>query len=151
MIRKAHVGDIKDIQELINFYAKKDEMLPRSLNELYENLRDFFVYEEKGKVVGCVALHVTWEDLAEVRSLAVLASSQKKKVGSALVNAAFEDAKKLKVKRVFALTYVPLFFEKFGFKKVDHSNLPHKIWSECIKCVKFPDCEEVALVIDLQD
>ena len=149
MIRKADVEDIKYIQELINFYAKNDQMLPRSLNELYENIRDFFVYEKDGKILGCAALHVAWEDLAEIKSLAVLESKQKQKIGSLLINAVFEDAKKLKVKRIFALTYVPSFFEKFGFRKIAHSKLPHKIWSECIRCVKFPDCEEIALVKDV--
>ncbi len=149
MIRKATLEDIKDIQELINCYAKKDEMLPRSLNELYENIRDFFVYEKGGKVLGCVALHVTWEDLAEIKSLAVFEAKQKQKIGTSLVKAAFEDAEKLKVKSIFALTYVPAFFEKLGFKRVGHSQLPHKIWSECIKCVKFPDCQEIALVKDV--
>jgi len=149
MIRKAAINDVKDIQELINFYAKKDKMLPRSVNELYENIRDFFVYEKNGKVAGGVALHISWEDLAEIKSLAVAESKQKQKIGTALVDAGLEDAKRLKVKRVFALTYVPKFFEKLGFKKVEHSELPHKIWSECIRCVKFPDCEEVALVKDI--
>lgn len=149
MIRKATVGDIKAIQELINFYAKLDKMLPRSLNELYENIRDFFVCEQEGKVAGCVALHVTWEDLAEIRSLVVAESIQKKKLGTELVDAAIADAKKLNIKRLFALTYVPSFFEKLGFRKIEHSELPHKIWSECIKCVKFPDCEEIALVKDI--
>lgn len=146
MIRKADIRDLKKIQELINFYAKQDKMLPRSLNELYENIRDYFVYEKDGEIAGCCALHVTWEDLAEIKSLAVAEAKQKHKIGTELVKAAFEDAKRLKVKRVFALTYVPKFFEKFGFKKVEHSELPHKIWSECIKCVRFPDCEETALV-----
>lgn len=149
MIRKADIGDLKKIQELINFYAKQDKMLPRSLNELYENVRDYFVYEKDGEIAGCCALHVTWEDLAEIKSLAVSEAKQKHRIGSELVKAAFEDAKRLKVKRVFALTYVPVFFEKFGFKKVEHSELPHKIWSECIKCVKFPDCEETAMVKDV--
>jgi len=149
MIRKATVRDIDSIQELINFYAEKDKMLPRSLNELYENIRDFFVYEKDGKVLGCAALHVAWEDLAEIKSLAVAESKQKKKIGSMLVESVFEDARNLKVKRIFALTYLPTFFERFGFKKVAHSKLPHKIWSECIKCVKFPDCEELAMVIDI--
>ena len=149
MLRKATVEDVKTIQELINFYAKKDQMLPRSLNELYENIRNFFVYEKDGKILGCVALHVTWEDLAEIKSLAVLESEQTKNIGTLLVKAVFEDVKKLKIKRIFALTYVPSFFEKFGFRKIDHSELPHKIWSECIRCVKFPDCQEIALVKDL--
>ncbi|MEE8317861.1 MAG: GNAT family N-acetyltransferase, partial [Candidatus Omnitrophota bacterium] len=95
MIRKATIEDIKDIQELINFYAKKDQMLPRSLNELYENIRDFFVYERDGKVLGCAALHVAWEDLAEIKSLAVAESREKEGIGSSLVNAVFEDAKRL--------------------------------------------------------
>lgn len=149
MIRKATVKDVKDILELINYYAKKDQMLPRSLNELYENIRDFFVYEKDGQIVACMAFHVTWEDLGEIRSLAVHETSQKHKIGTALVRAAFEDAEKLNLKRVFALTYVPSFFEKFGFKRVEHSELPHKIWSECIKCVKFPDCKEIALVKEI--
>ncbi|HAZ09578.1 MAG: GNAT family N-acetyltransferase [Omnitrophica bacterium GWA2_41_15] len=149
MIRKATIDDIKDIQELINFYAKEDRMLPRSLNELYENIRDFFVYEEAGKILGCCALHIAWESLAEVKSLAVDESKQKKGIGSMLVKQAMEDAKKLKVKKVFALTYVPIFFEKLGFKRIEHAELPHKIWSECIKCVKFPDCAENALALDI--
>ncbi|MBU3911354.1 MAG: N-acetyltransferase [Candidatus Omnitrophica bacterium] len=149
MIRKADIRDLKKIQELINFYAKQDKMLPRSLNELYENVRDYFVYEKDGEIAGCCALHVTWEDLAEIKSLAVAEAKQKHRIGSELVKAAFEDAKRLKVKRVFALTYVPKFFEKFGFKKVEHSELPHKIWSECIKCVRFPDCQETALVMNI--
>jgi amino-acid N-acetyltransferase len=149
MIRKATIDDIKDMQELINFYAKQDRMLPRSLNELYENIRDFFVYEDSGKILGCCALHIAWENLAEVKSLAVDEASQKKGIGVMLVKQALEDAKKLKVKRVFALTYVPSFFEKLGFKRIEHSELPHKIWSECIKCVKFPDCTENALALDI--
>ena len=149
MIRKATIDDIKDMQELINFYAKQDRMLPRSLNELYENIRDFFVYEEAGKILGCCALHIAWENLAEVKSLAVGEASQKKGIGAMLVKQALEDAKKLKVKKVFALTYVPKFFEKLGFKRIEHTELPHKIWSECIKCVKFPDCAENALALDI--
>ena len=149
MIRKATIEDIKDMQELINFYAKADRMLPRSLNELYENIRDFFIYEEDGKVFGCCALHVAWENLAEIKSLAVDESKQKKGIGAMLVKQALEDAKKLKVKKVFALTYVPLFFEKLGFKRIEHAELPHKIWSECIKCIKFPDCAENALALDI--
>lgn len=149
MIRKATIDDIKVIQDLINYYAKQDRMLPRSLNELYENIRDFFIYEDKGEILGCCALHVTWENLAEVKSLAVNESNQNKGIGTMLVRKALEDAKELKVKRIFALTYVPLFFERLGFKRIDHAELPHKIWSECIKCIKFPDCAENALALDI--
>ena len=150
MIKKALVKDVKAMQELINFYAKQDKMLLRSLNELYENVRDFFVYKENDEILGCVALHVSWEDLAEIKSLAVKESMHRKKIGTSLVETALKDAKALDVKRVFALTYVPEFFERFGFRRVEHSELPHKVWSECIKCVKFPNCDEIAVVKDIK-
>jgi amino-acid N-acetyltransferase len=124
-------------------------MLPRSLNELYENIRDFLVYEEKGRVLGCCALHVAWDNLAEIKSLAVVKPKQRKGIGRLLVKSAIEDAKRLGAERVFALTYTPLFFKKLGFKSVEHSELPHKIWSECIRCIKFPDCDESALMIEI--
>jgi amino-acid N-acetyltransferase len=149
MIRKAGIKDVKKIQELINYYAGQDKMLSRSLSELYENIRDFFVYEDDGKIIGCAALHIMWEDLAEIKSLAVAESSQNKKIGSSLIRAALEESGKLDIKRVFVLSYVPEFFEKFGFNRIEHAELPHKIWSECIKCVKFPDCNEIALAINL--
>jgi len=146
MIRKAVIKDIKTIQNLINGFAKKDLMLPRSLNELYENLRDFFVYEDKGKVAGCCALHISWDDLAEIKSLAVEKRYQRKGIGKSLVEACIEEARVLGAKKIFALSYSPAFFKKLGFKKIAHRNLPHKIWAECISCCKFPDCEEVALI-----
>lgn len=146
MIRKARVEDIKEIQKLINTFAKKDLMLPRSLSELYENLRDFWVVEENKKVAGCCALHISWEDLAEIKSLAVVKNKQKKGLGRELVLKCLDEARQLGVKRVFALTYQPDFFKKFGFKTVKQTELPHKIWVECIKCCKFPDCQEIALM-----
>jgi amino-acid N-acetyltransferase len=149
MIRKANIKDVKPIQKLINDYAKEDLLLPRSLSELYENLRDFFVFEEKGKIYGCCALHINWEDLAEVKSLAVDKSKKGSGMGKALLKACLDEAKKLKVKKVFCLTYQPKFFKKFGFKEIDRAKLPHKIWNECVNCVKFPDCCEVALMIQL--
>jgi amino-acid N-acetyltransferase len=149
MIRKANIKDIKNIQSLINTYAKEDLLLPRSLAELYENLRDFFVFEEKGKIYGCAALHINWEDLAEVKSLAVDKNRKREGIGKSLLMACLDEAKKLKVKKVFCLTYQPKFFKNFGFKEVDRAKLPHKIWNECINCVKFPDCCEVALMIKL--
>lgn len=121
-------------------------MLPRSLNETYENLRDFWVAEEKKKIVGCSAIHVSWEDLAEIKSLAVSGSFQRKGLGRALLSACIEEARALGAKRVFALTYCPEFFKKLGFKKIKHTGLPHKIWAECINCAKFPDCEEEAML-----
>jgi amino-acid N-acetyltransferase len=149
MIRKANIKDIKQIQGLISYFAQKGLMLPRSINELYENIRDFWVYVENGKIFGCAALHVSWEDLAEVKSLVVEESRQSKGIGRRLLSTCLEEAKNLKIKKVFALTFKPKFFKKYGFKRIDKSKLPHKIWSECIKCSKFPDCDEVALMIKL--
>ncbi|PIP21013.1 MAG: GNAT family N-acetyltransferase [Candidatus Omnitrophica bacterium CG23_combo_of_CG06-09_8_20_14_all_40_11] len=146
MIRKARIKDIKQIQDLINSFAKQNLMLPRSLNELYDNLRDFWVFEKNNKVIGCSALHVCWQDLTEVKSLAVLKKYQRKNIGTQLITACIEEAKKLGAKKIFALTYKPEFFKKFGFHKVKHSDLPHKIWAECINCPKFPNCQEVALL-----
>ena len=150
MIRKARMGDVKAIQKLIAEYARKGDMLPRSLSEIYENLRDYFVYvEDGGEVIGSAAVHLMWEDLAEVRSLAVRDDRMGRGIGTQLVEACISEAIILGITRVFALTYKPVFFEKLGFKQVDKSELPHKIWSDCLKCSKFPDCDEVALVADL--
>jgi amino-acid N-acetyltransferase len=149
LIRKANVNDVKKIQELINYYAKRDRMLPRSLNELYENIRDFVVYSEGNKIYGCCALHVDWEDLSEIKSLAVARSRCGKGVGAKLIGHCLKEAVALKVKKVFALTYIPGFFERFGFRMVDKNELPHKIWSECIKCCYFPDCKEMAMMKEM--
>ena len=146
MIRKAKIEDIKQIQALINTFAKQDLMLPRSLNELYENLRDFWVAENNGKIIGCAALHISWDDLAEIKSLAVAKTKQKKGLGEELIDACTSEAKQLGAKKVFVLTYKPDYFKKFGFKRVSHDDLPHKIWAECINCCKFPNCQEIALL-----
>ncbi len=121
-------------------------MLPRSLNELYDNIRDFWVCEAAGKIAACAALHVCWEDLAEIKSLAVELKKQRKGLGTELVNICIDEARQLGAKKIFALTYKPVFFKKFGFRKVKHTNLPHKIWAECINCPKFPNCQEIAVL-----
>lgn len=149
MIRKARLNDVKEIQRLIKQYSTRGEILPRSLVELYDHLRDFFVYIKNRKVVGICALHVCWEDLGEIRSLAVQEELRKMGIGMALVKACLKEAKALGIKRVFALTYRPDFFERLDFKVVDKSILPHKIWTDCLKCVKFPDCDEVAVLKEL--
>jgi amino-acid N-acetyltransferase len=146
MIRKARIEDIKQIQEIINTFAKKDLMLPRSLNELYENLRDFWVAEENKKVIGCAALHISWDNLVEIKSVAVVKNKQKKGFGRTLVSACLSEAKEMGAKKIFVLTYKPEYFKKFGFKRVKHADLPHKIWAECINCCKFPNCQEIALL-----
>src|SRR5512143_4032735 len=142
MIRKAKLDDIKEIQRLLKVYAPRGGILPRSLSELYDHLRDFFIFIRNRKVVGICALHICWEDLAEIRSLAVEEEDQSKGIGATLVKACLKESKGLGVKKVFALTYQAEFFEKLGFKKVDKTALPHKIWTDCLKCIKFPDCDE---------
>ncbi|WP_129125610.1 MULTISPECIES: N-acetyltransferase [Geomonas] len=149
MIRKARIGDVKDIQKLLTNFASRGEMLSRSLSELYEALRDFYVFEEDGQLLGTSALHIVWEDLAEVRSVAVAESVGRRGIGSQVVGACIDEARSLGLKRLFCLTYKPDFFAKFGFKVADKSELPHKVWGDCIKCVKFPDCDEIAMILEL--
>jgi len=148
-IRKAKISDIKEVHKLINDFAKKGEMIPRSLNELYEKLRDFVVSEDKDKISGVSALHILWEDLAEIRSLAVRKEYQRKGIGQRLVRECLKEAKSLGIKRVFALTYNPEFFRKLGFADIDKSELPQKIWGDCVRCPKFPECDEFALILKL--
>jgi len=145
-IRKAHISDIKEIQKLVNEFARKEQMIPRSMNELYENVRDFVVADEKDGIVGACALHVLWDDLAEVRSLAVKKEFQKKGIGRKMVRSCIKEAKGLGIKRVFVLTYQPEFFKQMNFKDTDKASLPQKIWGDCIRCPKFPECDEHALI-----
>ena len=123
-------------------------MLPRALSELYENIRDFYIIREGDEVVACVALHISWSDLAEVRSLAVSENRHTRGIGSLLIQACIKEASSLGIPRLFCLTYKPGFFEKAGFKQVDKQELPRKVWNECYRCPKFPNCDEVALVYD---
>ncbi len=145
-IEKARINDVSQMHRLINYFADRDEMLARPLSEIYENIRDYFVVREGDKVIACVALHVMWEDLAEIKSLAVAEGSQKRGVGSQLVRACLEEAKGLGLSTIFCLTYKPAFFERAGFSQIDKMELPHKVWTECFRCPKFPNCDEVALI-----
>ena len=149
-LRKATLRDAVFIYSLINAYAKEGILLPRSLNSIYENIRDFWVYEKDGQIVGCCALHVVWEDLAEIKSLAVREDLKGKGVGTSLVQACLKEAKDLGVKRVFVLTYAVGFFERFGFYTIQKESLPHKVWGECINCIKFPSCDEVAMQMEVE-
>ena len=150
MIRRATIADAEQIQQLINQFADAGRLLPRSLSEIYDNLRDFHVYEGQNRhIEGVCALHICWEDLAEIRSLAVADKERKKGIGMKLVEACLEEARNLGIARAFLLTYIPPYFERSGFRAVDKSTLPHKIWADCIRCVKFPDCDETAMIIDL--
>jgi amino-acid N-acetyltransferase len=149
MLRKAQINDVKEIQKILTFYANKGVMLSRSLSELYESVRDFYICEEGGKLLGACALHIMWEDLAELRSVAVIEEAAHQGFGTRLVQACLEEARALGLKKVFCLTYKPDFFARFGFRIVDKSELPHKVWRDCINCVKFPDCDEIAMVLDM--
>jgi amino-acid N-acetyltransferase len=149
MLRKAQIADVKNIQKLLMTFASRGDMLSRSLSELYESLRDFYVVEDEGVLLGAAALHIVWEDLAEVRSVAVAEDAGRKGIGSHLVQACISEAREIGLKRIFCLTYKPDFFAKHGFHLVDKSELPHKVWGDCIKCPKFPDCDENAMILDL--
>ena len=148
-IRKATIKDAKGIHSLVNKFAKKDDMLPRSLNEIYENIRDFFICMNNGSIIAVSALHVLWEDLAEVRSFAVRNKYQGIGLGKKMLKHCLKEAKALGIKKVFALTYYPDFFTEQGFENIDKNSLPHKIWGECLKCHKFPECDESAVMIKI--
>jgi len=149
-IRKAKVKDATEIFKILQHFALKEVLLPRSLNSIYENIRDFFVCEVDGKIVGVGSLHVYWEDLAEIKSLAVKEEYQHLGIGRNIVQECLNEAKELGIKRVFALTYVPDFFKKIEFEITDKSNFPQKVWTECIHCVKFNDCHEIPVSINLE-
>ena len=149
MVRKAKLSDVKNIYKIIEAFANKGEMLHRPLTDIYDNLRDFYVYDEKGIVVGACALHISWEDMGEIRSLAVSEVAGGKGVGSLLVNSCLDEARALGIPKIFALTYKPGFFEKLGFKPIGKEVLPHKVWGECVRCFKFPNCDEMAVMIEL--
>lgn len=152
-IRKARMADIKAIHHLLGYYANKGLLLPRSLSELYEHLRDFYVVEDgspQQRILGVCGLGICWENLAEIKSLAVDEAHQHNGLGSRLVETCIEEAKKLGLKKIFTLTYAPGFFEKIGFGLIDKSVLPHKIWADCLKCPKFPDCDETAMMREME-
>jgi len=148
-VEKAKISDVAQMHKLINYFAGKEEMLARSLSEMYENIRDYFVVRQGEQMIACAALHVNWSDLAEIKSLAVAEDNQKQGIGAQLVEACLNEAKELGIPTVFCLTYKPAFFEKFGFSQRDKMELPRKVWTECYRCPKFPNCDEVALICQL--
>jgi amino-acid N-acetyltransferase len=149
-VEKARISDVTQMHKLINYFADRDEMLPRPLSEIYENIRDYFVVREGERVIACAALHVSWSDLAEIKSLAVVEDSQEQGIGAQLVEACLREARELGIITVFCLTYKPGFFEQLGFSQVEKTELPHKVWGECYRCPKFPNCDEVALIYHLE-
>lgn len=149
LIRKAKISDVEDIHRLINHYATEGQMLARARTTLYEGIRELSVVEDQGQVVAVGSLHVVWCDLAEVRALAVAPDYIKQGLGKTLVQTFLQEAKGLELPRVFALTYKPQFFMKCGFRVIDKDELPQKVWKECVNCPQFPNCEETAVIIDL--
>ena len=146
--RKARFSDTETIYNLIAVYAKNGEMLARSRNTIYENLRDLIVAEdEDGEVVGVGGLHITWDSMAEICAMAVAPEVVRHGIGSGIVKLLIEEGRTLGVKTIFTLTYKPKFFESLGFEVVPRDTLPHKIWKDCIDCPKFPDCDEIAMIL----
>ncbi len=145
LIRKAVVQDVPQMQELINGYAEGGVMLPRSLAELYDNIRDFTVCVSSDQLLGCSALHVCWIGLAEIASFAVRQDAHNQGIGAQLLHASMGEAAGLGLDTIFTLTRVPDYFRRYGFAEVDKRTLPHKVWGGCIKCPKFPDCDEIAM------
>jgi amino-acid N-acetyltransferase len=145
-VRTAKISDAKAINALVNEYAEQDRMLYRSLADIYENLQSFTVAEDNGQIVGCCCLSIIWSDLAEIKSLAVDKSSMGKGIGKAIVEFVAEQARKLGITSIFALTMEPAFFEKIGFEKVEKDSLPMKVWSDCARCPKQDHCDEIAFI-----
>jgi len=150
IIRKATLRDATQIKKLIDYYAKRDILLPRSIGDIYEKIREFTVYVDKNKILGCCSLQITWNDLAEIKSLAVDIKHTRKGIGSSLAKACIEEAKNMKIKRVFTLTTAPKFFKKLGFKSIKKEKLPMKIWGECVYCNRYQNCNESALVYEVK-
>lgn len=146
--RKPVFDDIETIFKLINDYAAEGVMLSKSRSILYETIREMIVAVEDGKVIGVGALHVTWNELAEVRSMAVDRDHTRRGIGGAIVRRLIDEGKAFGVKKFFTLTYKPGFFQTLGFRTITKDELPHKIWRECIDCPKFPNCDEIAMLLD---
>lgn len=152
LIRKAIIADIGKIHTLLNYYGQKGLLLPRPLSELYDHMRDYFVAEsnsEDQEILGVCGLGICWDDLAEIKSLAIRESAQGKGLGWKLVESCLEEARTFGLKNIFVLTYVPAFFSRLGFKEASKSLLPQKVWADCLKCTKFPNCEETAMLLTL--
>jgi amino-acid N-acetyltransferase len=151
VIRPATIHDVPRISDIINSHAERGKMLFKSYAQLFESLRDFAVYEESGRVIGCVALSIIWADLTEVRSLAVDNDHRGKGIGSHLTRWCIDEARRLGIRKLMSLTYEQRFFEKFGFEVVNKDSLPLKVWSDCVRCPKNENCDEIAMVLTFHD
>lgn len=151
VVRKAQLADVRTMHRIINHYAEKQRMLPKTELQLYENLRDYTVVTDpdEARVLACGALHLYWENLAEIRAIAVDADAVQKGLGTALVRNLLGEARGWNISKVFVFTYEPDFFGRFGFKQVEHRALPLKVYNECFHCPKFNNCDEIAMVLEL--
>jgi amino-acid N-acetyltransferase len=149
MLRHARIPDARAIHAMLLAFSRDGQLLGRSLANIYDSIRDFYVYEVDGEILGIGALAICWEDLAEVRSLAVVPEQQGRGIGRLIVERCLAEAHELGIKRVFSLTYQVDFFKKLGFFDIEKSELPQKVWGACINCVKFPDCDEFAVAINV--
>lgn len=149
-IRQAAIGDVPDIHYLLEIYASQGNLLPRTMNELYRHLRDFFVIEVNSKITACGALEIFTEDLGEIRSLAVADEYKGRGFGRLLVQHLTLEARRIGLRRLMALTYAPGFFHKLGFKTVGKDTLPEKVWGICVKCYKYNNCDETAVLLKLK-
>ena len=148
-LRPAAITDVPQIHELLDEYARMGNLLPRPYSELYRHLRDFFVVEIDGKVVACGALEIFTENLGEVRSLVVSKEYEGHGLGKHLVQRIVDEARQIGLRRIMALTYVPAFFHKLGFRTVPKDTLPEKVWGICVKCYKFNNCDETAVLLEI--
>jgi len=146
LIERAKLSDVEEMKAVLDVFAESGILLGRSRLDFYENIRDFIVARLDGEVVGLAALHILWFDLGEVRSLAVRKDLHRMGIGRELVERCMEDARELDIAKLFALTYQLGFFQRMGFAEVEKSELPHKVWKACLDCVKFPDCDEIAVM-----
>ena len=149
LIRPAAIGDVPVLHHLLELYAAKGNLLPRTFSELYRHLRDFFVIEIDGKVVACGALEIFTGELVEVRSVGVVEAHERRGLGRMMVERVIQEARTIGLKRLMALTYVPTFFHKLGFQTVSMDTLPEKVWGVCVKCYKYNNCDETAVVLEL--
>jgi amino-acid N-acetyltransferase len=151
LIRPATIHDVSRIAEIINNHAELGRMLFKSYAQLYEDLRDFAVFERDGRIVGTAAVSIIWADLAEVRSLAVDEAYRGQGIGRKLVEWTVDEARRMQIRRLMSLTYEQAFFEKLGFAVVQKEALPLKVWSDCVRCPKRDGCDEIAMVRVLED
>jgi amino-acid N-acetyltransferase len=150
MIRKAKIHEVPEIRRFLGTFSQDGGILPRTLADLYGQLRDYYVYrEDQGPILGIAALHICWAGLGEIRSVAVAPTHQRRGIAARLVQTCLAEAHALGLSEIFLLTLVPEFFQRFGFQVVSREELLPIVWADCVNCIKFPDCDEIPMLLDL--